>query len=248
MASIEDTPLFSIENFQGPLDLLLHLIRKNEMNIFDIPIIKLVEQYENYLKKMKDLSLTIASEYIYMLSTLLSIKAKMLLRGEKEKEEDEDPRTQLVSQIMEYEKIKKIADELKEIYTIWGGTYAREKNNEEFVFLEDLSIYQIIEAFNNIIKKLKLRERPPFISAKRPNIKETMVSLLNFLPKDKKPFPFFDFLLQLKNELEIITAFLALLELIRLGCVKYIIKDGKDDIYLIYFKDLPNDFNFEEYG
>lgn len=247
MSSVEETPLFSIENFQGPLDLLLHLIRKDEMDIFDIPIIKLVEQYEEHLQKMRELNLTIASEYIYMLSILLNIKAKMLLGSEKEEEKDEDPRNQLVSQIMEYEKVKKIADELKEIYTIWGGTYARERNNEEIVFLEDLSIYQIIEAFNNIIKKLKLKESPPFISAKRPNIKEMMVSLLNFLPKNNKPFPFFDFLYQLKSGLEVITAFLALLELIRIGCVKYLIKNGKDDIFLVYFKDLPNDFNFEEY-
>lgn len=248
MSSVEETLLFSIENFQGPLDLLLHLIRKDEMDIFDIPIIKLVEQYEDYLQKMRQLNLTIASEYIYMLSILLNIKAKMLLRGEKEEEKDEDPRNQLVSQIMEYEKVKKIADELKEIYAIWGGTYTRDENREEVVFFEDLNIYQIIEAFNNIIKKLKLRERPPFISAKRLNIKEMMVSLLNFLPKNNKPFPFFDFLYQLKSGLEVITAFLALLELIRIGCVKYLIKNGKDDIYLVYFKDLPEGFNFEEYA
>lgn len=246
MASIEETPVFSIENFQGPLDLLLHLIRKEEMDIFDIPIIKLVEQYEIYLQKMTELNLTIASEYIYMLSVLLNIKAKMLLRGDKA-EVEEDPRTPLVSQIMEYEKIKKIADELKEIYSLWGNTFSRQQNIEDIFSAEDVNIYQIIEAFNNVLKKLKLRDRPNFITAKRPNIREMMVSLLNFLPKNKKPFPFSDFLFQLKNSLEIITAFLAVLELIRIGCIKYLIKNGKDEIFLIYFNDLPKNFNFEEY-
>ncbi len=246
MASVEESLIFSIENFQGPLDLLLHLIRKEEMDIFDIPIIKLVDQYESYIQKMKDLNLTIASEYIYMLSILLNIKAKILIKGKKETKE-EDPRTPLVKQIMEYEKIKKLADELKEIYTIWGGTYSREDKGEEILFIEDLNIYQIAEAFNNILKKLKLREKPPFISVKRPDIKEMMVSLLNFLPKNKKPFPFYDYLLTLKSSLEVITAFLSMLELIRLGSVKYLIKDGKDEIYLIYLKELPKDLIFEGY-
>lgn len=247
MASVEETPIFTIEKFQGPLDLLLHLIRKEEMNIFDIPIIKLVEQYEEYLKGMKELNLTIASEYIYMLSVLLNIKAKMLIRGESE-EKEEDPRAPLVSQLMEYEKIKKLADELKEIYTLWGGTVTREDNTEEIFFIEDLNVFQIVEAFNNILKRLKLKERPPFISERRPSIKNMMISLLNYLPKNGKPLPLFDFLLQMKNRMEVITAFLSVLELIRLGCIKYLIKDRKEEIYLIYLKDLPKDLIFEEYA
>jgi len=246
VASLEENLIFSIEKFQGPLDLLLHLIRKEEMDIFDIPVIRLVEQYESYLQKMRDLNLSIAAEYIYMLSVLLNIKAKMLIKGKSEEKED-DPRTPLVLKLMEYEKIKKLADELKEIYTIWGGTYSREEK-EEILFIEDVNIYQIVEAFNNILKKLKLREKPSFISVKRPSIKEMMVSLLNFLPKNKKPFPFYDFLLTLKSGLEVITAFLSMLELIRLGSIKYLIKDGKDEIYLIYLKDLPKDLIFGEYS
>jgi len=246
VASLEENLIFSTEKFQGPLDLLLHLIRKEEMDIFDIPVIRLVEQYENYLQKMRDLNLSIAAEYIYMLSVLLNIKAKMLIKGKSEEKED-DPRAPLVLKLMEYEKIKKLADELKEIYTIWGGTYSREEK-EEILFIEDVNIYQIVEAFNNILKKLKLREKPSFISVKRPSIKEMMVSLLNFLPKNKKPFPFYDFLLTLKSGLEVITAFLSMLELIRLGSIKYLIKDGKDEIYLIYLKDLPKDLIFGEYS
>lgn len=247
MASVEETPIFTIEKFQGPLDLLLHLIRKEEMNIFDIPIIKLVEQYEEYLKGMKELNLTIASEYIYMLSVLLNIKAKMLIRGESE-EKEEDPRAPLVSQLMEYEKIKKLADELKEIYTLWGGAATREDNTEEIFFMEDLNVFQIVEAFNNILKRLKLREKPSFISERRPSIKNMMVNLLNYLPKNGKPLPLFDFLLQMKNRMEVITAFLSVLELIRLGCIKYLLKDRKEEIYLIYLKDLPKDLIFEEYA
>jgi len=158
VASLEENLIFSTEKFQGPLDLLLHLIRKEEMDIFDIPVIRLVEQYENYLQKMRDLNLSIAAEYIYMLSVLLNIKAKMLIKGKSEEKED-DPRAPLVLKLMEYEKIKKLADELKEIYTIWGGTYSREEK-EEILFIEDVNIYQIVEAFNNILKKLKLREKP----------------------------------------------------------------------------------------
>ncbi len=246
MALREDSYQFIVENFQGPLDLLLHLIRKEEMDIFNIPILRLIEQYEEFLKKMEELNLTIASEYLYMLSTLLNIKARMLLRGKNE-EKEEDIVKPLISKIIEYEKIKKAADELKEKYTIWGGVFGREENGKEQIFLEEINIYQVLEAFQRVLERLKLKKEPPFISSKRPNIKEMMVSLLEYLPKNKKPFPLIDFLLQLKSYIEVITSFIATLELIRIACIKPIIKDGNKEIYLVYLKDIPENTFFEGY-
>lgn len=237
---------FEIENFQGPLDLLLHLIRKEEMNIFDIPIYKLVEQYENFIKKWKDLNLTIASEYLYLLSVLLNIKAKMLVRGEKGKREEEDPRKPLVLKLIEYEKIKKAAEELKEIYDIWGGVFSREAE-EDFIYFEEANIYLLTEAFHSLLKKIKEKKEPAYISRKRPSILKMMKEILNFLPKDGKPLPLSDFLLQLKTPMEVITSFLASLELIKLGAVKFLIKNRTKEIYLVYYKNIDDKVIAEGY-
>ena len=94
---------FKINQFEGPLDLLLHLIDKNKFNIFDIPIVEITEQYLDYLNRMQEENLDVMSEFLVMAATLISIKAKMLLpREEKEEEEEEDPRAELVRRLLEY--------------------------------------------------------------------------------------------------------------------------------------------------
>src|SRR3972149_12040581 len=106
---------FRLEGFEGPLDLLLHLIQKNELDIFNIPISLITEQYLEYLQLMKVLNLDIAGEYLLMASTLLHIKSKMLLpkSSEGEEEEEEDPRVELVRRLLEYQKYKQAALELE---------------------------------------------------------------------------------------------------------------------------------------
>jgi len=104
-----------LDMFEGPLDLLLHLIRKNEINVFDIPIALITEQYLEYLKMMKELDLDIAGDYLLMASTLLQIKSKMLLPVSSEEEEEggEDPRAELVRRLLEYQRYKDAANELE---------------------------------------------------------------------------------------------------------------------------------------
>ena len=108
-----------LDNFEGPLDLLLHLIKSAEVDIYDIPITEITDQYIAYLKSMKDLDLEIASEFIVMASTLLEIKSKMLLPSKKidndEEAEDADPRSELVQKLVEYKKFKEMAERLKEM-------------------------------------------------------------------------------------------------------------------------------------
>src|SRR5512136_1325173 len=106
---------FRLEGFEGPLDLLLHLIQKNELDIFNIPIALITEQYLEYLQLMKVLNLDMAGEYLLMASTLLHIKSKMLLptSTEEEEEQGEDPRAELVRRLLEYQKYKEAAAELE---------------------------------------------------------------------------------------------------------------------------------------
>jgi segregation and condensation protein A len=110
-----DDYTFRLEGFEGPLDLLLHLIQKNELDIFNIPIALITEQYLEYLQLMKVLNLDIAGEYLLMASTLLHIKSKLLLPKslEGEEEEEEDPRAELLRRLLEYQKYKQAAVELE---------------------------------------------------------------------------------------------------------------------------------------
>ena len=104
----------SLEKFEGPLDLLLHLIKTNKIDIYDIPISELTEQYIDYLRKMEELNMDIASEFIVMASELLYIKSKMLLPKEKLETEEEDPRQELVEKLLDYKKYAEISGYLKE--------------------------------------------------------------------------------------------------------------------------------------
>jgi segregation and condensation protein A len=239
---------FVVRDFTGPLDLLLHLIRTNEMNIADIPIVPLVEQYQRYLDMLEELNLTVASEYLHMLAILLSIKARMLLpRTEEEKADPEtDPRRDLIAQLLDYEKIKAAADDLHERFSLWSGVLGRPEPEDEAV-LGEVSLYDLVEAFHKVLKARKDREGPAFLPLPRPQVKDLMAHILAFVPRSGKPFPLLDILLQLKNSMEVITAFLATLELCRLGCVRLQQKEPGADISLVYLKEIPTDLTFIEY-
>jgi segregation and condensation protein A len=239
---------FVIRDFSGPLDLLLHLIRSNQMDIADIPMTELVDQYQKYLDMLEELNLTIASEYLYMLAILLNIKAKMLVPRPPDAEQAgaEDPRRELVAQLMDYERVKAAADELHERFSLWSGVWGRPEQEEEAV-LGEVSLFDLVEAFHHVLKARKEREGPAFLPLPRPQVKDLMHVLFKFLPRDGAPFPLMDILLQLKNSMEVITAFLATLELCRMQCVRLHQPEPHGDLFLIYCRDIPADLTFIEY-
>ncbi|UCF58147.1 MAG: segregation/condensation protein A, partial [Deltaproteobacteria bacterium] len=114
-----------LEIFQGPLDLLLHLIRKNEVDIFDIPVATITDQYLEYLDMMKALNINVAGDFLVMASTLLHIKSKMLLPGLEEGEDEEDPRVQITQPLLEYLRLKEMAGELLERELLDRDVFAR---------------------------------------------------------------------------------------------------------------------------
>src|SRR5580765_5278821 len=119
-----------IENFEGPLDLLLHLIKKSEINIYDIPIHLIAQQYLTYIEAMEDLNLTIAGEFLVMAATLLQIKSKMLLPVDETTQDEEDgpdPREELVRRLLEYKKFKEAARQLDDHGKMWQELYSREQ-------------------------------------------------------------------------------------------------------------------------
>ena len=150
-----------LEIFEGPLDLLLHLIKKEEVDISDIPISKIAGQYLEYLELMKMLDLNIAGEFIVMAATLMHIKSKMLLpkvEGEEELEE-EDPRAELVKRLLEYKKFKEVAGELFYMEKCQKDVFSRQISENTKITKEDdvyfeASLFDLISTFNKVMKEI----------------------------------------------------------------------------------------------
>ena len=150
--------------FEGPLDLLLYLVKKDHLNIYDIPIAKVTQQYLEYINLMQLLDLNIAGEFLVMAATLMQIKSKMLLPAEESvEEEQEDPRAELVKRLLEYEKFKQIAEQLREKEITQQDVFKRpktespapdtkEEGNKEVYF--EASIFDLINAFSQALKDI----------------------------------------------------------------------------------------------
>lgn len=205
-----------LDIFEGPLDLLLYLIKKDHLNIYDIPITTVVGQYLQFLELMKFLDINIASEYMVMAATLINIKSKTLLPKEPNPEvPEEDPREELVKKLLEYEKFKEAAQFLKEKekerlkYVTRTGTESQEKE----VFLE-ASIFDLISAFKGALKDVP---RDIFFEIIKDEftVEQKIHDLLHlFLVKETVSLE--ELFSSAKSKLEVVVIFLAILELIRL--------------------------------
>ena len=213
----------TLEVFEGPLDLLLYLIKKEEIDIYHIPIAKITGQYLEYLDLMQLLDLHLAGEFLVMTSTLIQIKSKMLLPIEErgaEEEEEEDPRTELVRKLLEYKKFKQAATRLEELEKAQEQTFRRRVRPDSFNAQEtaegyfEASLFDLISAFSKILKSIPKKEFLEIIQDEF-TVEKKVHDLLHLLLV--KPAIYFSKLFEkAKNKVEIITTFLALLELIRL--------------------------------
>ena len=159
---------FKLEEFSGPLDLILHLVKESKMDIFNIEIEEITRQYLEYLDKMEEMNLEVTSEYLVMASELMYIKSKMLLpKKPKEdgEEEEEDPREELINRILEYEAYKEVTKTLKEKEEIRGEIYTKAPEDiKEYIDTEtkitgELSIDDLVDAFKKFLERKK-EERP----------------------------------------------------------------------------------------
>lgn len=212
----------TIENFDGPLDLLLHLIKEQDIDIYDIKIEEVTGQYLDYIKAMKDMNLSIASEYLVMASELIEMKSKMLLPKRKEEETDEyeeDPRELLIERLLAYKQYKEITSEFKDLEKtrkliitkepVNLNYYAKEEGNKEGLGISDL-----IEAFNLLMKRKEL-DKPiaTKITKKELSVTEKVISIRNIL-KAKKSVRFEE-LFEVQTKEEVIISFLSILEMVR---------------------------------
>lgn len=213
-----------LESFEGPLDLLLHLIEKNRINIYDIPIALLTEQYMAYLAKFKEFNIEIASEFLVMAATLLQIKSKILLpdtkiETETTDEEETDPRQELVERLLEYRRYKEISSVLSEMAQEAGQRYFRKSTLPEPKHLPptDLDVKLLWQAFQNVLEG-QIEHAPLIANVAREQytIEDKIVSLLAILKENNGNICFTAVFTPKTSKAELITTFLAMLELIKI--------------------------------
>ena len=222
-----------IESFEGPLDLLLHLIDKNKVNIYDIPIVEITAQYMEYIAEMKRRDLEVVSEFLVMAATLIDIKSRMLLPAEvSEEEEGEDPRAELVQQLLEYKMYKCMAYELKDRQldaqkvwfkapTIPEEVLAYEEPVDIHELISDVTLAKLNDIFKSIMKKQRdkidpVRSKFGKIEKEEISLEEKMSQLESFAQNHRR-FSFRSLLETQTGKVEIIVTFLAVLELMKMG-------------------------------
>ena len=210
-----------IDHFEGPLDLLLYFIRKDEIDIYDIPISKITHDYLNVIDKMNSLNVSIAGEFVLMAATLMKIKSKVLIPRQELDEEGEiiDPRKDLVNKLIEYQQFKTVSEQLRLLQDEVDLTYTRKlleesdfKENEKF-FTVDLSLFKLAELFKKSIEKAPLIN-PIELRAEPVSLENRKKLILSSFDGNGK-LSFSNLISNLKNKLEIIISFLAILDLIR---------------------------------
>jgi len=250
---MENTLTVKLDAFEGPLDLLLHLIEKNKVDIYDIPIVTITDQYLEYVNNMEARDMDVMSEFLVMAATLINIKSKMLLPVEVTEEEEEvDPRQELVERLLEYKMYKYISAELKdkqmdaEKYLFKGSSIPEEISDiQDPVDVEELlsevTLNQLHSIFESVIKKQAdkidpIRSKFGKIEHEEINIAGKIMEIQNYGIKNK----FFSFRTLLEKQhvkTDVIVTFLGVLELMKMGQIKVSQKELFDDIEIEFVAD-----------
>ena len=224
--SSPDAYTVTLQHFSGPLDLLIHLIKKNEVNIYDIPIARITAQYLQYIELMEELNLDLAGEYLVMAATLIHIKSRMLLPrpDPSQEDENEDPRDALVNRLLEYQKYRAAANLLHERETLRSAQWQRpdervaEMAGEEYEPEVEVDLFSLMAAFKAVLDRARLRPRIP-LPAEQMSIEERIEQLLSRL-SETEACGFEDLFEDVDSRPALIITFLALLEMIRLRLVR----------------------------
>lgn len=238
-----------LDAFEGPLDLLLHLIEKNKVDIYDIPIVLITDQYMAYIDAAKEESLDVMSEFLVMAATLLSIKSRMLLPTAPaiEGEEEEDPREELVQRLLEYKTFKLISYELRDRQIEASHAIYRKKNLPEEVamyeepvdvadIIGDLTLQRLNEVFHEVVRRQKSRRDP--VRSRFGKIKKEEISLEDKMAQIKaysithRRFTFTQLFEDAFSRMEVIVTFLALLELMKDGTLAIVQEKIFDEIII----------------
>lgn len=239
---------YKLESFEGPLDLLLHLIEKNKVNIYDIPIATITDQYLEYVKHMEEESMDVVSEFLVMAATLLDIKARMLLPKEVNEEgEEEDPRAELVARLLEYKTYKYMSMELKDMELdaekifYKSPTIPREVEKYEppvdlDKLLDGVTLAKLQQIFQSVMRRQKdkidpVRSTFGTIRKEPVSLEQKIASVMGYARKHRK-FSFRGMLSKQKDKTEVVVTFLALLELMKVGKI-YLTQENLFDDMMI---------------
>lgn len=213
-----------LQNFEGPLDLLLFFIRRDELDIYDIPISYITNQFLEYIRFMEELDLSIASEFIFMASTLMAIKAKLMLPREESEEEafdEKDPRFELVQSLLEYKRYKEMGEELGRFDQVARKSFRRsyvapdmvdEPEDEEP--LRDVSLFDLIAAYKVILNKVARDEIVHKVQMVKTNIEERSAYITELLRSGKR-LTFWELCSDGPSRMVVIVTFLAILEMVK---------------------------------
>lgn len=242
-----------LEAFEGPLDLLLHLIDKNKVSIYDIPIVTITEQYMEHIRGMAEKDLDVMSEFLVMAATLLRIKSQMLLPAPKKEEEEEvDPRQELVERLLEYKMFKFISYELKDKQLDAELMLFKESSIPEEIadikeevdipsLLSDLTLSKLHAIFKSVMKKQEDKIDP--IRSKFGRIEREEINLAQKILEIQeygllhKTFSFRSLLERQADKMEVVVTFLGILELMKMQRIEISQKELFDDIFIEYLAD-----------
>jgi segregation and condensation protein A len=218
------TTRVQLEIFEGPLDLLLHLIKKNEVSITDIPIATITEQYLATLEVMQTLNLDVAGEFLVMAATLVYIKSRMLLPltdDEDAEEEGPDPRAELVQRLLEYQRFKDAADQLERRDVLARDVFARNAPPAEEVEppgFREVSVFELLTALRRVMERLP-KDAVHEVTLEKITVREKMTLLLDIL-RAKGPTLFESLFAEVKTRMEVVVTFLAMLELVKVRAIR----------------------------
>ncbi len=226
-----------LEVFEGPLDLLLYLIKRDEIDIYEISIERITKQYLEYLQAFKELKIDVAGEFVVMAANLIYLKSRSLLpldqQPPEEDADEDDPRWDLIRQLIEYKKFKEAAVQLHDraleqerIFIRDGGTAAA---SDAPLPLHEVGIFQLIHAFQEVIKRVEAREDLGEIFAERFSVSDKIEKILHLIGNGGS-VRFSELFAEMASRVEIVVTFLALLELIRLNQVRAVQPQMFDEI------------------
>ncbi len=230
-----------LEAFEGPLDLLLHLIRKEEIDIRDIPIARITEQYLEYIQIMKDLNINLAGEWLMMAATLIYIKSRMLApqeqKSEDQAEEIEDPRQELVYQLLEHQKFKNAAEMLYTREEVENAVWNRPPADilDDGAEVVAVSLFDLLQAFHEVVLRFEA-QRTMEVAQEEVSVEQKIIDIRKrFLVHDKLLFS--AFLAEAASKKHLIALFLALLELVRLREIWLYQKKAFEEIHISKIKE-----------
>lgn len=254
----------TLEKFEGPLDLLLHLIEKNKINIYDIPIVEITEQYMDYIRQMKEQDMEVMSEFLVMAATLLNIKSKMLLPQEEpeDTEEPADPRQELVERLLQYKMYKYASLELSDRQLDAGRVLFKEGTLPPEIadykepidtkeLLSDLTLQKLHSIFEAVMKKQVDKIDP--VRSKFGRIEKEEVSMSRKMHEiqayalENRRFSFRALLMEQYDKMDVVVTFLCILELMKIGRMHVVQEEIFDEIEIEYLADDIIDFEDSDF-